>query len=158
VSIIVLLIGILLPSFSRARLLAARTQCASNIRQLEIAQVSYATSNEDLILAAGDGTEQGPWLGDLQSYGATPPGRRCPSDRSPYFVYPLPGRNPPRLRTTSYGLNNYVSPTHAPFGVEPIRKLTRVGRASTIIHQVELAEAGSYAGSDHIHVQDFYLA
>lgn len=158
VAIIALLVAILLPSLSKARQIAIRTRCLSNIRQLEVAQVSYATSHEDLILAAGDGSEQGSWMAPLSPYGGTPAVRRCPADASPYYTEPIPGTNPPRLRNTSYGINNYVSPTHAPFGVEPIRKLTQVARSSSVIHLVELAESGSYAGSDHVHVQDFYLA
>jgi hypothetical protein len=128
------------------------------MRQLQIAQIAYATDQDDLILAAGDGTEQGSWIGALQTYGAPPEARRCPADRSSYFAEPIPGTNPPRLRTTSYGINNYVSPTHAPFGVKPIVKLTEVSQSSTVIQLAELAETGSYAGSDHLHVQDFYLA
>lgn len=157
IAIIALLIAILLPSLSGARKLGVRTKCLSNIRQLEVAQVAYATANDDRILAAGDGTEQGSWIGPLMTYGATPDTRRCPADRSIYYDQPLPGTNPPRLRTTSYGVNNYVSPTHAPFGMTPVQKLTQVGRSSQVIHLVELAESGSYAGADHIHVQDFYL-
>ncbi len=158
ISIIGVLIALVMPAMSRAREAAIRTQCSSNIRQLQMAQVAYATANDDEILAAGDGTEQGSWIGSLMTYGAMPAVRRCPADRSAYFAEPIPGTNPPQMRTTSYGINNYVSPTHAPFGVEPIRNLTRVGRSSTVIHLVELAETGSYAGSDHVHVQDFYLA
>jgi len=158
VAIIGSLVAILLPSLSKARQIAIRTRCLSNIRQLEVAQVSYATSHDDLILAAGDGSEQGSWMGPLQPYGGTAAVRRCPSDASPYYSEPVPATSPPRMRTTSYAINNYVSPTHAPFGVEPIRKLTQVVRSSSVIHMVELAEKGSYAGSDHVHVQDFYLA
>ncbi len=158
VSVITLLIGLLLPALSRARQSASKAQCLSNIRQLETAQVAYASGNEDLILAAGDGTAQGSWMGALESYGTTPSARKCPSDRSPYYAQPIPGSSPPRLRTTSYGVNNYVSPTHAPFGVEPVRYLTQVAQSSSVIHLGELTETGTYAGSDHFHVQEFYNA
>jgi prepilin-type N-terminal cleavage/methylation domain-containing protein/prepilin-type processing-associated H-X9-DG protein len=158
IAIIGLLVSILLPSLSKARQMAKRTQCLSNIRQLQVAQVTYAVENQDLLIAAGDGTEHGSWLGPLERYGATREVRRCVSDESPYFSEPIPGTNPPRLRMTSYGVNNYVSPTHAPFGQEPIVKITQVIRTSRVIHLVELAETGPYAGADHVHVQDFFLA
>lgn len=157
-TIIAVAIGLLLPALSRSRQLAARAQCLSNIRQLQTAQIAYAASNDDLLIHAGDGTEQGSWIGVLQTYGATPQARKCPQDKSPHYATPIPGTSPPRRRTTSYGINNYVSPTHAPFGIEPLRKLTQIRQSSTVIQLVELAETGTYAGSDHVHVQDFYLA
>jgi len=157
IAIIGLLVAVLLPALANSRRLAARAACLSNIRQLEIAQVAYAADQEDRILAAGDGTEQGSWIGTLASYGAVLEARRCPSDRSLYYAEPIPGSSPPRLRTTSYGINNYVSPSHAPFGVKRIEKLSQVSRSSAVIHLGELAETGSYAGSDHFHVQDFYV-
>jgi prepilin-type N-terminal cleavage/methylation domain-containing protein/prepilin-type processing-associated H-X9-DG protein len=158
IGIIAVLCAILLPAMTAARRTSARAKCLSNLRQLQMAQIAYATDQEDLILAAGDGTDQGSWIGALKPQGASPDLRRCPADRSPYYVQPLPGTDPPRMRTTSYGINNYVSPTHAPFGVTPIVKLTQVSQSSTVIHMAELAEMGTYAGSDHFHVQDFYLA
>ena len=158
IGIIAVLIALISPAMSGARRMAIKAQCLSNIRQLQVAQVAYATANEDLILAAGNGTEQGSWIGALESYGADPKARRCPADRSEYYTQPIPGSSPARLRTTSYGLNNYVSPTHAPFGALLITKLSQVSQSSTVIHMAELAEIGTYAGSDHLHVQDFYLA
>lgn len=158
VAIVSMLMALLLPSLGRARQVAKRTQCLSNIRQLQIAEVAYAGDNRDLMIYAGDSTEQGSWIGPLQHYGATAEARRCPADASEYFSRPLEGTNPPRLRTTSYGINNYVSPTHAPFGREPIRRLSQVERPARVVQLGELAEIAPYAGSDHFHVQDFYLA
>lgn len=42
-----LLVGILLPSLGRARAAAERVSCASNLRQLQIANASYAMDYED---------------------------------------------------------------------------------------------------------------
>lgn len=47
ISIIALLVGILLPTLGKARQTAWTTQCASNIRQLALANVTYATSHRD---------------------------------------------------------------------------------------------------------------
>jgi prepilin-type N-terminal cleavage/methylation domain-containing protein len=158
VAIIALLIAILLPSLAAGREAARRTRCLSNMRQLQIAQVTYAHENRDLLIVAGDGTEQGSWMGALAKYGSIPEVRRCPGDRSPHFGEPLPGTTPPRYRNTSFGINNYVSPTHAPFGRKLIRRLSDVRLPARVIQLAELAETGSYAGADHLHVQDFYLA
>lgn len=158
ISVIAVLIAVLLPALSKARQLSARARCLSNIRQLQTAQIAYAVDHDDRILAAGDGSTAGSWIGALQPYGAGPEVRRCSEDRSPYYTAPLPGTSPPRLRATSYAINNYVSPTHAPFGIKPIGKLSEVIQPSRVIHMGELAERGNYAGSDHLHVQSFYLA
>lgn len=158
VAIIATLVAVLLPGLGQARRMAMRAHCLSNMRQLEIAQVSYANENRELIIAAGDGTEHGSWMNPLEKFGATREARRCRGDRSEHFETPIPGARPARYRMTSYGVNNYVSPTHAPFGHEPIRRITQIRRPARVIHLVELAESGAYAGADHIHVQDFYLA
>jgi len=46
ISIIALLIGILLPALSKARAAADNTSCLSNLRQLALGCVSYATDNK----------------------------------------------------------------------------------------------------------------
>lgn len=158
IGIIALLIAVLLPALSKARQSAVRTQCLSNLRQLQVAHTMYAAAQQNRVVFAGNGTEQGSWIGLLQAYSASALVRRCPADASPHFDLPIPGSNPPRYRTTSYGINNLVSPTHAPFGVKRIHKLNQVRKSSSVIHFVELAETGAYAGADHVHVQDFHNA
>ncbi|MCS7033704.1 MAG: type II secretion system GspH family protein [Phycisphaerae bacterium] len=157
IGIVAVLVAVLLPALSRARAAAATTQCLSNIRQLQVAQVAYAAANDNALIAAGDGSEQGSWIGQLQPYAGAPLVRRCPSDLSPYFDRPLPPPNtdPDRRRTTSYGINNYVSPTHSPSSGRVFRKISQVPRASRVIQFAELAETGAYAGADHLHVQYF---
>lgn len=158
IGIISVLIAILLPALARARESAASTQCLSNIRQLAMAQIAYAATQRNLLVVAGTGTEQGTWIGALQAYSSNALIRRCTSDQSPYFDEPIPLSSPPRKRMTSYGINNYLSPTHAPFGATIITKITQVRRAARIIQFAELAETGSYAGADHLHVDQFYFA
>lgn len=157
IGIIAILVAILLPSLARAKVVATRTQCLSNIRQLQIAQVAYANANKGHLIIAGDGTDQGSWIGLLEPYAGKAIVRRCPADSSPYYEQPLPGTNPPRLRTTSYAINNYVSPTHHPDPPKAPRKITQVKHSSRVVQFAELAEVASYAGADHLHVQSFYL-
>ena len=54
VAIIALLIAILLPSLARARELARRSMCASNLRQVGLALNTYAKDNEERFPAIGD--------------------------------------------------------------------------------------------------------
>jgi len=157
IGIIAVLIAVLLPALSKARQAGVRAACLSNIRQLQIAQTMYAAAQKNCLVYAGDGTEQGSWIGLLQPYSSAPLARRCPADNSPYFDQPAPGFSPPRFRNTSYGINNYVSATHAPFGVTPPKKISQVRRSSQVIQFAELAETGDYAVADHLHVQDFFF-
>jgi prepilin-type N-terminal cleavage/methylation domain-containing protein/prepilin-type processing-associated H-X9-DG protein len=160
IGIIAVLIGVLLPALNKARQASIRTQCLANVRNLCLAQTIYAAQRQNLLVAADEGSYnvQGSWIGALETVFKHPLARRCPSDASIYFDVALPGSNPPAFRTTSYAINNYVSPTHAPPGVDPpFKKISQVPHSASVIQFVELAEAGEYAGADHVHVQDFYF-
>lgn len=158
IGIIALLIAVLMPALSAARKSAMRVKCLSNMRQLAVAQCAYAASNKNALVIAGDGLEtQGSWLGLLQPYTRVVLTRRCPMDNSPFFDDPFDATaNPPIYRTTSYAINNFVSPTHTPNGAERYEKITQIRQTSRVIQFVELAEQGSYAVADHVHVQQFY--
>src|SRR5690606_9872260 len=77
VAIIALLLAILVPSLSNARRQARQAVCSSNLRQLVLANASYAQSNRDhYVLAAPDihvgfGGRQR-WHGVRQSLGVSP--------------------------------------------------------------------------------------
>jgi prepilin-type processing-associated H-X9-DG protein len=154
---------VLLPALSKARQSAARTQCLSNLRQLATAQALYAVAQKNcLITADNTAGAQGSWIALLEPYTKVPLVRRCPADQSIYFDQLLPGATPakPRYRTTSYAINNYTSPTHAPFGVPKPKRISQVPRSSNVIQFAELVEDARAAerdpGADHLHVQDFY--
>jgi len=92
IGIIALLISILLPSLQRAREASYRTMCISNIRQLNMAVISYVADNKGQLPSyALDGSDApyatGGWpydvnafrMGGNESYGGSPdqfPGRR----------------------------------------------------------------------------------
>lgn len=158
IGIIAVLIAILMPVLSKARAAANKTKCLSNMRSLALAQTLYAAEQRNLLVEAGDGSfdVQGSWLGLLESAGAHALVRVCPSDVSAYYDNPDTDFTPAVYRVTSYGINNYVSPTHAPLGLTPFTRISQVRNSSSVIQFVELAETGSYAIADHIHVQDFY--
>ncbi|HUB26994.1 MAG TPA: type II secretion system protein [Tepidisphaeraceae bacterium] len=157
VGIIAAIIAILLPTLTKARQAAMRTQCLSNIRCLEMAQSVYAAELQNQLVDAGDGSyaPQGSWIDLLQPYSAKPLVRRCPADLSPYWVSLDADLSPAVYRLTSYGLNSYIT-SHAPLGTIPPVKINRVPHSSQVIQFVELAELGSYAVADHVHIDDVY--
>lgn len=149
IAIVAMLIGILLPALNKARVAGMRTQCLSNVRQLALAQVNYAVEQRGLLVFAGNGTMQGSWIGALEPYAKASLVRRCPADSSVYFDTQFPATPSPKYRLTSYGINNFVSPTHGPSGLMKPKKITQVPRPASVIHFVELTENGA---PDHVHV------
>ncbi|QQE13224.1 DUF1559 domain-containing protein [Planctomycetota bacterium] len=74
ISIIALLIGILLPALGSARSAARKIQCASNMRQVAIAMVTYTAENNGFYPASyvyGSDKETGSWRWNEQ-FGTNP--------------------------------------------------------------------------------------
>ena len=130
IAIIAILAALLLPSLSRARETARRTQCLSNIRQLSITWQLYSVDNEERLVPNGHGTAdtlEGRRLWVVGSTHLDPPAftnrayiqdskyaafadylqsaavYKCPSDRG---TVEIGGRSQPRVRTTA--LNGYL--------------------------------------------------
>ena len=158
IGIIALLVSILLPALSRAREAAARTKCLSNIRSMEMAHVMYSNENKGVMIQAGlshggaHANEGVAWINTLQRYYQTKLLVRCPSDDSPHWSGGIPV--PPSVdqyRRSSYGINEFLDKNLCPWG-GPYVKITQVRHSSTVVHFLEMAENGSYAGADHPHM------
>lgn len=164
IGIIALLLSALLPAMARARTAANTIKCLANIRNLEMAHMVYVGENKGFLIDVGlaHGTMAHnvtvSWVQTLQKYYGPLLAARCPSDMSTYWDTSIPGSSPPLYRVVSYGVNNYVSPTHAPPEVGPYVKTTQVRRPSATVHFLELSEVSTTAAaSDHIHVENWYL-
>jgi prepilin-type N-terminal cleavage/methylation domain-containing protein len=160
IAIIAVLIGILLPTLSSARRAARQTACLSNLRQLGQAHWMYVNENRGYIIQAGlahDGSgarEGAAWINTLQSYYRTPLVARCPADSSPHWPggAPVPGSGGKQFRRTSYGINNFLDRATCPWG-GPYLKINQVPRSTAVIHFLEMACNGDFAGADHTHVE-----
>jgi prepilin-type N-terminal cleavage/methylation domain-containing protein/prepilin-type processing-associated H-X9-DG protein len=62
IAIIAAIMAILLPGLGKARAVARRTVCASNLKQIDIAMHSYLSINDDTYPAAQDPVRPGIWL------------------------------------------------------------------------------------------------
>ena len=171
IGIIALLLGLLLPSLANARRQANAVKCLSNLRNMAAAHCIYVNDHRGAIIQAGFGhgatahAEQGAWFFTLQRYYGTKLLLRCPADDSPHWEggtpVPLSTAGDPRWRRTSYGINNFLDPELCPIGgiyvAGPYRKITQVRRASAVVHFIEMAQHGEYAGADHPHVENWWV-
>lgn len=163
IAIVAMVIGILIPSMSRARRSARSVVCLSNVRQLEIAHTMYADDNAGYFVdagldhgGAGDAAQAWPVvLG--RAYGASI-ALRSPGDDSQAWAVREGGsdggltlaralellldddssNDPPEsglARWTSYGLNNYTTRSKQP---DPV--FMRRPRYDAIQH---IADAGA---------------
>lgn len=160
VAIIAMLIAILLPSLISARANAMAVACLSNQRQLGIAAQMYADANKDAIVDSGlphgglpsvPGQAEQSWFNSLRRVYRNELVARCPADRSPYWDQDLPGTDPPARRRVSFAQNDYLTGDLP--GWESYNRRGRIRRAADTILFAELAETGSWAASDHVHVE-----
>lgn len=143
VAVIALLVGILLPALGAARRVGRTMACASNMRQLVLAQLALAAEDQGKLVDYGlshggsNNRRELSWLRELSPYldggGATrdleaeaqglntartPEVVISPVDTSPHWSAAdggsaLPVPGSPNLRLTSYGLNEQLTPTWA---------------------------------------------
>ena len=136
IAIIAILASLLLPALASAKARARSTACLSQLKQLGLGVVMYASDNRDTL---PETSHQGAsWIGMLATYGLTNV-YRCPDDTN-------------RVRITSYGINDFLTPN--PFGAATLdfSRITSLPAPSETLH---LAEArGDYIGSDHFHFAD----
>jgi prepilin-type N-terminal cleavage/methylation domain-containing protein/prepilin-type processing-associated H-X9-DG protein len=166
IAVIAVLMGILMPAIHKSRLLALRTKCLSNMRNMEVAHWMYMMDWDGYFVDVGlahsgvHAKEEVAWINTLQSYYKHKLLYRSPVDKSPHWSIEAGGQGIPvppttdRFRRTSYGINNYLTTT-AP--ERPYRKLSEIRRPSGSVHFLIMAFEGQYAGADHPHVENWYV-
>jgi prepilin-type N-terminal cleavage/methylation domain-containing protein/prepilin-type processing-associated H-X9-DG protein len=151
IGVISILIGLLLPSLSKAREQAKVIVCASNMRQLTMAYLNYAMENNGtLVSGQTDGGQDGPgWVGlgpnrSLEGRGALwrylrqSKVYKCPNDVRDEYVW-------------SYAM---IDPASSDPGRGTFRKISQLGPADRQAVLVEDAdERGVVAGSFIMSVQ-----
>ncbi len=183
VAVIALLVSILLPSLSKARQMANRTKCLTNMRGMQIAHWMYMTAWDDLFITVGlshggvHGNEDVAWINTLQEYYGQRLLTRSPLDNSPHWgPYPegrsIPGAPENQRRRTSYGVNDFLVDFGNglnPYGKPPpgfagnwpggdglaYNRLSRVPNPAGTVQFLIMAFTGEFAGSDHPHVENW---
>ncbi len=102
IAIIAILAALLLPALSRAKGLARRAACSSNLRQLSLALKIYATDHNGQLPPRGLPDR---WPAQLQAHYSAVKLLRCPADTQPVLD---PGTNQPAdLAPRSFLLNGF---------------------------------------------------
>lgn len=153
IAIIALLVGVLLPTLSRAQESARTLKCCNNLRGLGQAVTLYRNDNDGYFPrsshTAGSLTNPRAWLQSLQTYDIFKATRLCPSD--PYRSSKL----------TSYATNDHFEPLVAGIDFNPFTHLTLPGgrakaytrfdaipRPYAVVYATEMLGEGTI---DHIH-------
>ncbi len=171
IGVIVVLMGIAIPAIQTARLASLNTKDLSQLRQLGIAHLAYQAVNGDRFVDVGlphggYGDEARSFTEVLAKY-SDDVMFQSPLDDSPHWPSDLggeergvePGTVGP-LRRTSYGMNNYLSRNYSPnvaiygpgHAADGLMKIRRPERIVCFIH---MARTGSFAVSDHPHVESW---
>ncbi|MEM9916229.1 MAG: type II secretion system protein [Planctomycetota bacterium] len=151
ISIIALLVGILLPALASARESARTSACLSNVKQIGLATMAYATDNDGFLFAATTGTLVSGfqvWHTDtIDDYIA-----KNSSEADDLTVYTCPSRTEtPEQWPNTYGANESVHVNAYPGGDPPngFTRLDFVPRTSQVISIADTAQAsgaGTVAG------------
>jgi len=134
ISIMVLLIGILLPSLNRAREDARRTVCLANLKHIGVGIASYATENNDrgpVVADASPTTNQSPRQVLSNATQTINLGRLWPQNLSDANVYHCPSQRvfeySDDIEKLGTGMvaGSYAYAVHVPAGGSPILSIMR---------------------------------
>ncbi len=173
IAVIALIMSLLVPALSG---LAQRGRIAKDLLQLrglQQAHAAYATDHRDYFADAGlshggSGNEEFAWINTLEEYYDNKLVVRSPLDESLHWAeedggqgVPIPGSTD-RFRQTSYGWNNYLSRNYSPAAaIDPTQvtdRLSKITNQAMTVHFLHMAFEGEYAGSDHVHVETWWIS
>jgi prepilin-type N-terminal cleavage/methylation domain-containing protein/prepilin-type processing-associated H-X9-DG protein len=166
IAILALLLSLLFPVVNSVLHQSRVSSDMSNLRSLQTAHFNYAIDSEGRFADAGLShgglaNEDIAWLNSMKDHGADIDKIiRSPLDKSPFWDIPIEGTSD-RFRRTSYGWNNFLSRTHSPdAAIDPQKatdRISRVKHPASVIHFLPMAWSGSFAGADHVHVENWWV-
>jgi prepilin-type N-terminal cleavage/methylation domain-containing protein/prepilin-type processing-associated H-X9-DG protein len=178
-AVIALLAGILIPAISHVRQAGLVTKDLTNLRSFQIAHQMYMNDHDghfvDMNLPHAQFSSDPsvvPWIESLQEHYQSELAVRSPLDASPHWPsdmggagmpLPVPAPDGYPFRRTSYGCNAFLSWSLAP-SVEfamtgetafVYDRLSKIKSPAGTVDFLLMAETGDYAGSDHVHPEDW---
>ena len=170
IAIVAALIALLFPALRAAHHRAQVTKCLANLRSLQQASLAYSADEAGWLIDARlphGGLDQGSdesFVDLLAREGYCDTAQiRSPLDDSPHWAAELGGDGLPvpgttaAYRRTSYGLNNHLAREFSPWAaIDPsltTDRLSKVGNHASTVQLLMMATTGSFAGSDHPHVE-----
>ena len=166
IALLALLVSLLFPVLSSVVRQSHVSSDISNIRVLQTAHFNYAVDSKGKFADAGLShgglaNEEIAWINTMKGYGSEIEKIvRSPLDESPFWDIPIEGTSD-RFRITSYGWNNYLSRTHSPdAAIDPQKatdRLSRIKNPASVVHFLHMASTGSFAGADHVHVENWWV-
>ncbi len=160
-----ILVAILIPTLGTVSHRSQVVEDMANLRSLQMAHYKYAVDSKGRFADAGLShgglaNEEIAWLNLISEYVDIDGVVRSPIDTSLHWEVPVEGTSD-RYRRTSYGWNNYLSRTHSPdAAIDPATvadRLAKVKSPSKTVHFLHMAASGSYAGADHVHVENWWI-
>jgi prepilin-type N-terminal cleavage/methylation domain-containing protein/prepilin-type processing-associated H-X9-DG protein len=125
-AVIALLMGILIPSLAKARIIAKRMKCSSNLRQIHVAINSYLSSNSDTYPCV-DGNDLVPtgywlWMGrGWRGFIAPYLGGKIDADNPSVLLCPADKTAPQKWESTSYSYS--MAFYHSPQQIDDMTSL-----------------------------------
>ncbi|MEN6575704.1 MAG: type II secretion system protein [Phycisphaerales bacterium] len=156
IAIIALLMGILLPSLSRARKQAQKIACQSNLRQMGIALQTYLPDSEYRLPPSSCHIDEpnDHWLRVLTRCTKEQFLFRCPSDKGKDFVnWDRPLSEQTNARYSSFAVNALLDPIHYRYGARSNRYncVNAIRRPMACIWISEAPDTENFLLADHIH-------
>jgi prepilin-type N-terminal cleavage/methylation domain-containing protein/prepilin-type processing-associated H-X9-DG protein len=156
ISIIAVLLGILLPSLNRAKKMAFKISCLSNLRQIGISTQAYLSEHENQLPPSSchiSRPEQY-WLNIISGYTGEQLLFHCPGDKTENFVdWDKPLTEQQDRRFSSFAVNSLLDPVCYRYGARENKynKVEKIKKPRYCIWISEAPNTDAFLLADHIH-------
>ncbi|MFI4910041.1 MAG: type II secretion system protein [Sedimentisphaeraceae bacterium JB056] len=160
ISIIAVLMGILMPALTKARMQAKKIVCLSNMRQTGIALEAFLMENERKLppSSCNISNPEKFWINVLSKYSGQELLFQCPSDKASNFVdWDKPLSEQTDKRYSSFAVNALLDPKNDRYGYgsNPYNKTIKIRKPMSCIWISEAPNTENFLLADHIHPEQW---